>query len=478
MKRMWSGPPSIRRQLWCTLLLTLLFALLFNSGFSSFIVRHEVDEVFDAQLVTSTRMLKTLILKLHDAGGSHLDAGLDNLFADLDEVSDNIQHYEQKMLLQLWSRDGNRMLFRSPQSPDHALAPLQPGMFRMDYQHGRWDVFVAEIPEMDAWLMVAEIPDARDEINETLFGIMLVSGGLALVLATVMLASAINAGLQPLEQLSERLRQRTLDNLQPVELQPEPPELQPVIHSLNHLFERLTDGIERERRFVADAAHELRTPLAVMQLEAQQLQRLATEQGAGHLLDGLMAGIQRGGHIVEQLLLLARLERGAAGIAVENLQPQTVDLAEAVRRVLVEHYSRVLDGGGELEIDLDQFSAPVNLNPVLLGIAIRNLLCNGMLYGGGQLQVQLRDGGFRRMGMMGVEVRDHGPGVDAESLARLTEPFFRNGRQDGSGAGLGLSIIQKIMEAFGGQLELSSQPGQGLSATLWFPKASTVNGGE
>ncbi|MGB1091208.1 MAG: ATP-binding protein [Oceanobacter sp.] len=471
----WMNRLSMRQQLWLTLTLTLLVTLFINSGLDNLVVRHEVDEVFDAHLVTTTRVVKTLVTRLRDSHPEQsLDEVLVDLFAELDQVPERAQRYEKKLLLQIWSDDGRHLLFQSPQSPVQIMAPLEPGLHTLEARYQQGHVFVTHIDDIDAWLMVGEQSDARDEIAEVMLGILLVSGVLALILAGLMTRAAIDYGLRPLGALRERLQERTLENLESVQLNPEPQELKPVLDSLNQLFGRLRQGIERERRFVADAAHELRTPLAVTKLEAQQLQRLAREQGMEHQLDGLMAGVERGNRIVEQLLLLARLERnGMSNLPAE--QCQTLELAETVRRLLAEQYQALSQEGAELDVQLDDQLGRVSIDPVLLGVAMQNLLINGARYGGGQLTLSsIKDSAT---GRLGIRIRDQGPGVAQDLLAQLTEPFFRNGLNDGKGAGLGLSISQRIMQAMGGDLELAnvqqmeSESDTGLEATLWLPQA-------
>lgn len=453
--------PSMRRRLWIYLFLTVMVALAVNSSLGIFIARHEVDEVFDAHLVTTTRVLKGMITRGHITDEQELHQTLTELFSGIEQVPSEIQTYEKKILIQLWSVDGRRLLYRSPQSPDYALAPLHAGLHYINGRKDHWQVFVTQLDDLNVWLLVGEIPDARAAIERVMNKVAIVSSLLALIICSLLITSSINYGLGPLQGLSLVLRQRALDNLSPIELEPEPRELVPVVSSLNNLFERLGAGMERERRFVADAAHELRTPLAVMQLEVQQLQRqLCQSGGEQHNCQRLLEALARTRHSVEQLLLLARLEQGSP-----RNDRELVDLVELVRRSVADAWSRAEVAGMEIVFETNIEHCQLALNATLKQIAVGNLIDNAIKYGRGPIEVTLS----AEQAAVCLCVRDHGEGVDDEVLPRLQEAFFRNHRSDVSGAGLGLSIVSRIIEAEGGSLEPGNHPQGGLQVTIHLP---------
>jgi two-component system, OmpR family, sensor histidine kinase QseC len=445
----------MRRKLWVSLFLTVIVALLVNSALGVVIARHEVDEVFDAQLITTTRIIKSLINHSHVNTEADLNRVLGSLFSSVEQVPAEIQAYEKKILMQLWSADG-RLLYRSPQSPDYALAPLQAGLQHVEGSRDHWPVFVTRLDDLNVWLLVGEIPDARAEIETAMNQIAIVSGILTLMICGFMISSAVRYGLGPLRFLSMGLRERRMNNLTPIRLESEPSELTPVIQSINQLFEQIAGGMERERRFVADAAHELRTPLAVMKLEVQQLVRQnpgAEKQNPQRLQDALA----RAEHSVEQLLLLARLEQNRA-----RYDRVPVDMVELVRREVADAWSRAAALGIELAFDAAPGECVMTVNPALKAIAIRNLIDNAMKYGDGPIEVHIQQQADR----VCIHIRDHGKGVDVNVLPRLQEAFFRNGRTDIAGAGLGLSIVYRIMEVGGGTLNLNNHPDGGLQVSL------------
>lgn len=453
---------SIKNKLLFSLVLTLLLAISVNGFFASLIVRHEVDEVFDAELVVTGRILKGL-LNEPDLIANHqrIVAALHETLTSLQNDPNEINEYEKKLLVQVWQQDGQNLIFSSLGSPEYALAPLRAGFYHHTDINSRWDVYVTDIPANNSWLLVGEIPDAREEIGEQISGVFIVTGLLSLFLCSLLVLTAIEYGLSPLKQLGSILRRRTLNNLQPVNLQPETKELTPLITGINQLFKRLTDGLERERRFVADAAHELRTPLAVMKLQTQHIQLLAPPSLQNEL-EKLHEGVERGHRVVEQLLLLARLDE-AADFPLLAAQ----DCVEICRRSLADMAYLAVQKQVELSFNSNTETLLLDMNPTLLDIALRNLIQNSLRYGleHNSIEVNL----VQHDSFLEIQVKDAGPGVDERVLEHLTRRFYRHGTNDNSGAGLGLSIVSRIMQTLQGEVKLHNLAPHGLQVSLYIP---------
>ena len=475
---------SIRSTLLMLLFLVLVLAILINSVLGHMLVRQEVNEVFDAELAVTTKLIKGLLEDddlMEDLPRivEALNQSLDHKQPDQPEL----ELYENTRLIQIWRNDGRELLFRSPGAPDHALAPMKAGFYHHKSDKREWMVYVIDLhtknasgengPAKDAWLMVGEYPHARQDIIYALGGIFGVSGIVALILCTLIALAAIEYGLGPIRQLGSRLRRRSVDNLQPIQLHRTPKELQPVVDGLNEMFSRLAGGLERERRFVDDAAHELRTPLAVLKLQSQRLQTLPPEQ-LNEALKELETGTERTSRLLEQLLILARMDNN------QQINSSRIDLAEPVRRTLAAMQWQADVHRVELTLDAADNLPAVNMDPSLLEMAVRNLVDNAIRYGGDGHEVETRL--CQEGTALYLSVRDHGPGVPADDLQRLTERFFRAGNRyesigsgdtaeqyQDSGAGLGLSIVSRIMETCGGELLLENAQGGGLRVTLVMP---------
>ncbi|WP_430460710.1 ATP-binding protein [Thalassolituus sp. LLYu03] len=452
---------SIRNTLLLLLFLVLLLAIGMNSIFGHLVARSEVNEVFDAELAVSAKLIKGLLNQTNiTAELPAIAAALNETIASTQTDQPELTAYERTRLIQIWRRDGSELLFRSPGAPEYALAPMRKGFYHHEGKGGEWMVYVTDLPATNSWLMVGEYPQGRTEIIDELGQVFGVSGVIALILCTLMALTAIEYGLGPLRELGGMLRRRSLRNLQAVQLERMPKELEPVVGGLNQMFVRLSQGLERERRFVADAAHELRTPLAVLKLQTQHLQQMAG-QTLSDELQQLEHSADRATRVVEQLLLLARLDENETAPDC-SLQ----DLAELCRLTLAAMQWRADEAGCVLSFDAPAHLPAVCVNSTMLEIALVNLLENAFRYGPGQpvaVAVSLR--GER----LQLTVRDHGPGVAEAELGRLTERFYRAGVTSHGGAGLGLSIVGRVMEVQGGYVQVRNHTDGGLDVALCWP---------
>ncbi|HKU85715.1 MAG TPA: ATP-binding protein, partial [Casimicrobiaceae bacterium] len=276
----------------------------------------------------------------------------------------------------------------------------------------------------------------------------------------IVLWLAIERALRPLRTLGRQVAHRAPDNLGAIEVGGAPAEVAPLVGDLNRLFARVRASIDNERRFTADAAHELRTPLAAIRAQAQVARGATADAERTHALDGVIAGCDRATHLVDQLLTLARLEperflanrkpvelRAIARDAVRDIAP--LGLARSVDVVLA-----------------DGPAVPMHADARLLGILLRNLLDNAVRYSPAHSAVRLRVGMRDQVAFMAVE--DAGPGVPAEVREELGQRFRRFAGADTAGTGLGLSIVKRIAELHGAQVAFDAAPAGGLAVTVSF----------
>jgi two-component system sensor histidine kinase QseC len=283
----------------------------------------------------------------------------------------------------------------------------------------------------------------------------------ALPVLALLVWLSIGWSLAPLRLLSRAIRSRDVNRLEPVDIGRAPIEVRPLVDAINLLLSRLLHSLERERAFTADAAHELKTPLAAIKVQAQVAlaetdsarQRLAMER--------VVQGVDRSARLAEQLLLLARLDVHER-ISTAPLRPATVAkdaLLANERNAQQKNIHVMLLGDMRAEIDAE---------PVLIGILLDNLLDNAIKYGhaGGSIEVAVQHAEDR----VQVTVRDDGPGVAPGDLDRLTNRFFRATGNQATGSGLGLSIVARIAEHFGASLRLGAGIGEhGLAVEVSFP---------
>lgn len=283
---------------------------------------------------------------------------------------------------------------------------------------------------------------ARDGAMRTLVPVLLLLPGLSIVVVVI-----VRAKLAPLTRLSAVVDRQTDATVQLLSEEGIAAEVLPFVRSINRLIARLRDAIGQQRRFVASAAHELRSPLAALSLQAGNLGAAITSSDARERLLALQAGLRRTHRLVEQLLALAKSEQALLE------QPTTVSL----RAMATEVINATIDVAREKDIDLgfehfDDVDAVVDASSVM--VVLRNLVDNAVRYTptGGKVDVSVVRSGNEVM----FEVVDSGPGIPFEELERVLEPFYRLDHSVASGSGLGLSIVSEIARRTGGRLVLEN----------------------
>lgn len=444
---------------------------------------HEIEELFDAQLAHSARLLQGLAGQELDETARHrLQAALDQAVGrhDASGARPPGHPYESKLAFQIFDAAGRPLLQSAGAPPDaleHLLRQLAPAaahevsLASLDatlpgyhdlFLNGHvWRLFILHDRPADQWLLVSERGDVRGELVGKIALHSLLPDVVGLPLLALLVWLAVGWGLRPLVRMVHLLKGRDADNLAPLLLAPLPQELEPVVASLNRLLQQVTNLLEREKRFIADAAHELRTPLAVLRIHAQNARQATDPQDRDKALDQLIDGVDRATRVVTQMLTLARLEPQAMPSAGTRF-----DFRRLLRETLAELAPLALARDQELTLDVDETSdfqlfgqAPA------LATLLQNLVGNALQYTppGGHVQVGLE----RVPGHLLLCVADSGPGVPPELRPRLFQRFFRQG--EGQGAGLGLSIVARIAELHGAQVTLHDSPLGGLEVRVRLP---------
>jgi two-component system OmpR family sensor kinase len=256
----------------------------------------------------------------------------------------------------------------------------------------------------------------------------------------------IRYSFRPVSRLAARLDAEESDHPAKLPLDGMPRELRPFVESINRLLSRIAMMFEQQRRFVADAAHELRTPITALSVQAENLQRVGLSPVSLERLDALGAGIRRIAHLLEQLLALARYEVGFQRTA-------SVPFDHAVKVALADllplAQARAIDLGAE-RIETVWVAAEATA----LAVLVRNLVDNAIRHTprGGRIDISL----FVEHDCAVLTVEDTGPGIAKTDLARVFEPFFRGSRPEGEGTGLGLSIVRRIVDGLRGSIVLQN----------------------
>ncbi|RAS25146.1 MULTISPECIES: sensor histidine kinase [unclassified Pseudomonas] len=447
-----------QRTLWRVMLLLLLgtgLLALYNYHDS----RHEINEVYDAHLAQNARLLQG-VMSLPVQSGSR-----EAMYQAFNEALAQAGHhrvghpYESKLAFQVW-QDGAGLLVHTPSAPTIDPPPTVPGFYDFSSGGEQWRGFVLPVPERHWVIWVGERDDVRYDLIDRIVRHTLLPFLLGSLVLALLVWAAIGWGLRPLQNMANVIRGRHADSLEPLQLVPLPSELEPMQAAINRLLAQTEDLLRREHRFIADAAHEMRTPLAVLRLHAQNALEASNEAERHKALDYLMGGVDRLTRVVNQLLTLARVEPRLG----QRVSTQ-VDLAEVVTETLADLTPWILGRGLEPSLDIGEGDPHLAIDAGALGIALQNLVSNAVEHSprAGRIAVSLRrlDDHFE------LTVEDEGPGIDEASLSRVFERFYS--RNSPNGAGLGLSIVATIVDRMGGQVLLRNRASGGLAATLLFP---------
>jgi two-component system sensor histidine kinase QseC len=412
--------------------------------------RHELDELLDAHLAQSAALLVAQQLPEPD---------------DDDTVDAPVLHrYAPRVAFQVFHEA--RLVLRSANAPLQPLAPLaqvHAGGFRTVRSDGAsWRVFATRAGQADTLVLVAEEMRARSSILAAILENTL--GPLVLGLPALVLALwwSIRRALRPMDAVGRMLAGRRPDDFTPVDAASAPAEMRPMLEALNQLFGRIAALLASERRFIADAAHEMRTPLAAIRAQAQVAVMEDDPLRRRHALQATLAGCDRASRLAEQLLALSRVE------AIAGLETQPLDLAAVARDVLTELAGAALAKDQQLSLDAPA-PCPVLGNAALVAVLVRNLVDNAIRYApaGAAVEASVRCDGAS----VELAVDNGGPPVAEADLARLGQRFFRVLGSDADGTGLGLSIVGRIAELHGAVLRFEPSRLGGLRASVAFSRA-------
>lgn len=285
------------------------------------------------------------------------------------------------------------------------------------------------------------------------------------VMALVHVRTGIKRGLQPLVQLNHMIDARTARDLSPIPDSDVPLEVRSLTHTINALLGRLGVAISSQQRFIENAAHQLRTPLAGLKLQAERAARAQTIEELKPALSHIMGSVDRAAHLASQLLALARSEYSLLG----QTEMQTINLVDLTREICLDWAPRAL----ERHMDL-AFAAPAAVtnvagNATLLRELLNNLLDNAVRYGrpGGNLQVGIEPLTDSRQ--VRLVVTDDGPGIMPAEQGKVLERFYRVPGTPGEGCGLGLAIVREIADLHQAQLVISTNPGGGCRIAVVIP---------
>ncbi|AOX99027.1 sensor histidine kinase N-terminal domain-containing protein [Jeongeupia sp. USM3] len=456
---MWRAKVSLQRQLLLWLLIPQIVLWLAGAALYYNVATHYANAVTDNSLLQTGRAIARQVQPLDDglmidfprAAQLLLEEGPD------DKLFYTVSTVPGGMIL------GNRRLPAPPGQP----AADHPVFYNttQDRESIRvLSLFYRLTP--DRWLHV-QVGKSLQPRNRISREILLATGvplGLLIIAMSVLVWWGVSRGLRPLDKLKRGVEHRVPQDLTPLETESLPVELQSLTQALNQLLSTTNESVSRQRRFIADAAHQLRTPLAGLKSQTELAMRETTPEGLRDRLNLVHASATRSIHLVNQLLTLARSEPGAQA----GMPGMKVDLAKLIRDLTAESVPRALAAGMDLGCDSALAEATIDGNPALLRELFINLVENAIKYipRGSNITVRLFEQGPDYV----VEVEDDGNGISDEQKPRVFERFYRVNQNDGNGCGLGMAIVKEIAERHGGRIELADAQPHGLIARVSLPR--------
>lgn len=462
-------PSSLRGRLRWLIIVVVIAVLLPLAVFSFRRTLQEVGELSDGRLAQSARTLQVIIDQ--DGTASLRGRDQDDEVVPIDAprapaMKLSGHTFESEVGFQVFDASGRLILATAnlaalprPQAGDAEFRDIKAAGYR-------WRLFTLDDKADGVVIRTGERYDSRDDIRRALWfdhGLPLLIG---LPLLGLLVGWAVKRGLRPLESLTNALALRPLGSREAIVLEDTPQELQPVLDALNGQLQRLADALEREHRFSADVAHELRTPLASIMLNIESATVTGEPAEAAASLAGAQHNVAVLARRVEQLLALARLESGMA-----SEQRQLVDLVVVAIDVIEELTPVIVECGAELGFSHDVPKVLVRGHEAALAALLRNLIENAMRHVPADGHVQLSIA--QDMHCTTIDVADDGPGIPPERRAAVFARFHRESGSRGDGYGLGLSIVQRAAELHGATIELLDSPFErGLRVHVVMPRVT------
>ena len=452
-----SRPYSLRRRLVWLLTGSVAAIWLLSALVVYQRAHHEADELLDAQL---TQVADTLLAIVAGGGVEHV----------VEELDDHARRHPVPIAFEVWHGKHGQMT-RLVTSAGHGgfESGVAPGFSEHLYRGERWRFYAEQDADDEYRVVVGQAHAARENLAREIGLSLLLPAALALPLMALAVWWGVGRNLRPVDAVARQVGALDAQALVPLDESPAlPEEIAPLRTALNSLIRRITEAFENERRFSADAAHELRTPLAALKVQTQVALRAQTTESRQHALAQVIAGVDRMTHLVEQLLTLARVDPATQGKAPESLDPsgpvatvceELLPLAQRQRQMLV--------------VDAPP-GCRIPITAGWLQVAVRNLVDNAVRYAGEGARIEVR---LARSGSgCTISVADDGPGVAPELRSQLSARFVR-GESEEDGCGLGLSIVARIAALSHAQLELGvglprQDGGHGFAATLRFSAAA------
>lgn len=462
--------PSIRTFLLINLLLSVTLITSLAIIGNLFLAHNDIQIQLDLQLIRTTIQIEALFSdgiksRQLDVIQNHIESSITSSL-DLSEKNPKLQQaltdYHEKTGFQIWNNHG-KLILHSKSAPKVPLSDGKPGLTTLWLEGQSWRVFTVYNPQNHLTIIVGERSDFRQKLENQLTQdsilIMLITYPFLGFLIWVI----VGRGLDTLKKVAREVSHRAPSFLEPVDVESVPSEIEPLVLELNSLFNRLQEAFEREKRFAADAAHELRTPLAALRTQTQVALRADTPSDRDEALRKVLECVDRSTHVVQQLLTLSRM------LPQSTInEPTRLDLSSTAADIAAQLVPVAIEKNIDLELIAPEKPAMICGNSTAIGILIRNLVDNAIRYtpNDGSVVIEIQQQNKHVI----LNVIDTGPGIPKQLRERVFERFFRVIGNKAPGSGLGLGIVQQIARLHQAEVQLlTPASGKGLEFRIIFP---------
>ena len=458
------------------IIISILFTVYIGSAYllGKYQTRHEVNEIFDPQLTHSAFLLFDLLgesvanidqtsdylpIIYHNFGGRK--KGEEFSAHHTAEGGDFI--YENKFAYQVFN-DSGKLLIKSSSSPEKPLSSMTEGFSSIMIGHEQWRVYSLYDKDLGFWLYVAEDEFLRNKIADEISAQIPLPALIITPLFLILIIIFIRIALAPLKQLVSSINRQDTRNLSVMKFNVIPKEIKPVVEAINSLILRLEDALIREKRLTADTAHELRTPLSVVLIHAQNALNNHSEKERNTALESLDKGVKRVARLLEQLLTLSKINP-------ETMPRKSINLYQLTQQTMAEMAIKVMQKKQEISLHCDRHTEGEQCdgNTFLLEILMRNLIENASQYTPTNGEIKITISNIDQELTLSVE--DSGVGVDPKFYSKITERFYRQNQQQGKGTGLGLTLVNNIVKYHQGTINFEKSLLGGLQVNVVLKKA-------
>tara|TARA_R110002049_G_scaffold92775_1_gene229953 strand:- start:885 stop:2273 length:1389 start_codon:yes stop_codon:yes gene_type:complete len=428
---------SIKRFLLLAVLSLIVIAWSLSAVFNYSSSKEQVEELFDAELAQMSRILQSVMINHIRSSSDAYSPSLDYLDKELlvetfghQEFTERGHKYEKKLAFQVWDAQGH-LFFENFSTLPKQFDGLKAGYEDIKAQGLVWRTFTLKDADFGFWLRAAQREDVRTELTSDIAINTILPNLIMLPVLVFFIVLLIRKGLSPLSQISSALKGRGYQNLEEIQASNYPIELKHLVEELNDLFSRVMEASNRERRFTADAAHELRTPLAISKVHLQNILQVSESEQVKDFVSKALLGIERLIHMVQQLLILSRLDAHQ-----EQEELTQIDLNAMLKDIIDGFNGQPVASRKSITIKSTS-TANWLAHEIQMRILLRNLLDNAYRYANESTQISVI------LSDKAIVIRNHCAFMSDVQLQQSLERFKR-GASSQQGSGLGLSICQLI----------------------------------